>query len=75
MGGAGRGVMVGSGDGGRERARMLNLERGGRDKGLLFSGSLSFSGGVWLVSSAAGGGASHRAITDADSLRSVSPIL
>ena len=68
--------MVGSGDGGRERARMLNLEREGKDKACWCSGFWGFSG-VWptLVSGAVGGGASHRAIADADSFINVSPIL
>ena len=75
-GGAGSGARVGSGDGVRERARMLNLEREGKDKECLCSG-FGGSSVVWptLVSGAAGGGASHRAITDADSFINVSPTL
>ena len=55
---------------------MFNLEKEGIDKECLCSGFLGFSG-VWpgLVSGAAGGGASHRQITDVDSFISVSPIL
>jgi len=64
--------MAGSGDGERERERMLNLEREGSDKELLCSGFSCFSK---VVSCTAGGGASQRAMTDADSFISVSPIL
>ena len=76
-GGGGRGTRAGSGDGVRERAKML--ESDGMDmcfrRAWAFSRKSGFTSG-WAVSeSGTGGGGSQSAMADADSLSSVSPTL